>query len=455
MQRLAKLAMATTVALVAAAGTAAAQVKELRIGYQPSPIQDASIAMFETWGAKNGVKIVKVPNSYGVYVEKMTASLTSNADQYDVIWHNDDWGQTWAHLLEPTDDVDANKFAAKWSMAPVVFANAQGQNTVVPMGQTFSVFFYRSDIVKPEEVPKTLEQLVTFSKKLQADNKIKFGYVGGMSMNHSWFSWFWSMWGNNCDVLMPAYERDNKKLAANGWKSGLTEPCMQQTVEYWWDAINTHKIAPRGMPAYDRNEANAIFMAGDAAFTVADSLWWGTFNDPAKSKVAGKVAAARFPLGPNRDQAVRLGRHLGLGDPEIDRAGAQEARQADAGSDDARRGRPDQDVQGDRRAAAQHHVLAEDRGGGSVHGAVEGGGAGFPRQGARRLLLPAMARRAQGVQRHRHQGRHRQARGHRQGAGRRRSAGQQGRAIVEKHEARRGCRGGLFLDRQRGSVDGG
>src|SRR5450759_3025323 len=168
MQRLAKLVMVATAALLAAAGTAAAQVTELRIGYQPSPIQDASIAMFETWGAKNGVKIVKVPNSYGVYVEKMTASLTSNSDQYDVIWHNDDWGQTWAHLLEPTDDVDANKYAEKWGMAPVVFANAQGQNTVVPMGQTFSVFFYRSDLVKPEEVPKTLAELVTLSKALQA-----------------------------------------------------------------------------------------------------------------------------------------------------------------------------------------------------------------------------------------------------------------------------------------------
>jgi ABC-type glycerol-3-phosphate transport system substrate-binding protein len=303
MQRLAKWVMAAAAAaLLATAGGAAAQVNELRIGYQPSPLQDASVAMFEAWGAKNGVKIVKVPNSYGVYVEKMTASLTSNSDQYDVIWHNDDWGQTWAHLLEPTDDVDANKYADKWGMAPVVFANAQGQNTVVPMGQTFSVFFYRSDLVKPEEVPKTLAELVTVSKALQAAGKVKFGYVGGMSMNHSWFSWFWSMWGNNCDVLMPAYERDNKKLAEAGWKSGMTEPCMQQTVEYWWDAINTHKIVPRGMPAYDRNEANAVFMGGDAAFTVADSLWWSTFNDPAKSKIAGKVAAARFPLGPNRTQ---------------------------------------------------------------------------------------------------------------------------------------------------------
>jgi len=302
MLRLGRRALAAAAACVVAAGAASAQVKELRIGYQPSPIQDASIAMFETWGAKKGIKIVKVPNSYGVYVEKMTASLTSNSDQYDVIWHNDDWGQLWAHLLEPTDDIDALKYASKWSMDRIVFGNAQGQNTVVPMGQTFSVFFYRTDLVKPEEVPKTLAELVETSKKLQAANKVKFGYVGGMAMNHSWFSWLWSMWGNNCDVLAPPYERDNAKLAANGWKSMMAEPCMKETVEYWWDAINTHKISPRGMPAYDRNEANAIFMGGDAAFTVADSLWWGTFNDPAKSKMAGKIGAARFPLGPNRKE---------------------------------------------------------------------------------------------------------------------------------------------------------
>jgi ABC-type glycerol-3-phosphate transport system substrate-binding protein len=288
--------------LVLAGGlfSASAQDRELKVGYMKNPIQDASLEMMQKWAKTQGVKLTPVPMAYSVFMEKVTSTLTSGADQFDVIWHNDDWGQTWAHLLEPTDDVAANKFADKWSMDKIVFGNKDGQNTVVPMGQTFSVFFYRSDLVKPEDVPKTLEQLVTTSKKLQADGKVKFGYVGGMSMNNSWFSWFWSMWGNNCDVLLPPYERDNAKLAAAGWKSGMTDPCMQQTVEYWWDAINTHKIAPRGMPAYDRNEANAIFMAGDAAFTVADSLWWGTFNDPAKSKVAGKVAAARFPLGPNR-----------------------------------------------------------------------------------------------------------------------------------------------------------
>src|SRR5215470_7442020 len=154
MQGMAKWALAAATAM--AVTTAAQEVKELRIGYQPSPIQDASLAMFESWGAKNGVKITKIPNSYGVYVEKMTASLTSNPDQYDVIWHNDDWGQLWKHLLEPTDDVKGLEFAEKWGMDKIVFGNAQGQNTVVPMGQTFSVFFYRTDLVQPNEVPKTL-----------------------------------------------------------------------------------------------------------------------------------------------------------------------------------------------------------------------------------------------------------------------------------------------------------
>jgi ABC-type glycerol-3-phosphate transport system substrate-binding protein len=284
------------------AGPASAQVKELRIGYQPNPIQEASIAMLEKLAAKNGIKIIKVPNSYGVYVEKMTASLTSNSDQYDIIWHNDDWGQLWAHLLEPVDDVANLKLADPYGIAGIVFNNADGKPTTVPMGHTLGSFFYRTDLVSEKDVPKTWDELIATSKKLQSDNKVKFGYVGAMAMNATWFSWFWSMWGNNCDTLLPVYERDNKVLAQNGWKSGLAEPCMQQVAEFWWDNINTHKISPRGMPTYGRNEANAVFTAGDAAFTVADSVYWGTFNDPTKSKVAGKIAIGYLPLGPNRKE---------------------------------------------------------------------------------------------------------------------------------------------------------
>ena len=55
---------------IGSVGAASAAQTELRVAYQPNPIQEASIDMMVKWGAKNDVKIIKVPNSYGVYVEK-------------------------------------------------------------------------------------------------------------------------------------------------------------------------------------------------------------------------------------------------------------------------------------------------------------------------------------------------------------------------------------------------
>jgi ABC-type glycerol-3-phosphate transport system substrate-binding protein len=275
-----------------------------------------------------------------------------------------------------------------------------------------------------------------------------------MSMNNSWFSWFWSMWGNNCDVLLPPYERDNAKLAAAGWKSGMTDPCMQQTVEYWWDAINTHKIVPRGMPAYDRNEANAVFMSGDAAFTVADSLWWGTFNDPAKSKIAGKVAATRFPLGPNRAKPFAWDDIWGWAIPKsiaperkklakemleammLDKEGQKKLFKAT--------GAPPPNTEFWAEIAAEDSFMkllkesvldSPDK----VRGAYY-----FPQWPAVHKAFNDTVTK----------GRHRQARGHRKGAGRGCAAGQQGRAIARTRSPPRKSRR-AFLKQASSSVTAG
>src|SRR5258708_14873643 len=136
-----------------------------------------------------------------------------------------------------------------------------------------------------------------------------------MAMNNTWFSWFWSMWTDNCDVLLPAYERANVVLAKNGWKSALNEPCMRQVAEFWWDAINVHKISPRGMPSYDRNEANAVFMAGGAAFPLGDSAYLGTFNHPAQSQVGRQDNIAHLPPRPTSQGHMALEHTWGRGHP--------------------------------------------------------------------------------------------------------------------------------------------
>jgi mannose-6-phosphate isomerase-like protein (cupin superfamily) len=70
-----KWAIAGGVGIALAASGVAAQQRELKIGYQPFPIQEAAIAIFEKWGAKNNVKIVKVLGDFTWHAHADTDEL--------------------------------------------------------------------------------------------------------------------------------------------------------------------------------------------------------------------------------------------------------------------------------------------------------------------------------------------------------------------------------------------
>ncbi len=297
--RIARLAVVGMAGAAIAAGAASAQT-ELKVGYMKNPIQDASLDMMDKWAKANNVKLTRVPMAYSVFMEKVTSTLTSGNDQFDIIWHNDDWGQLWKKWVEPTDDVKGMENTDPWELE--AFANDDNKPTVVPMAPTVGTFFYRKDLMKENEVPKTFAELVSVSQKLQKEGKVKWGFAGPMAMNNTWFTFWWTMWSNKCDILKPIYERNYEKLKAAKFEPAVTEPCHQEIVEFWWDALHKNKISPPGMSAYTRNESNAIFMAGDAAFTLIDSIHYGEFNDPKRSKIAGKVGMAPFPVGPRNDK---------------------------------------------------------------------------------------------------------------------------------------------------------
>ena len=332
------------------AAPAAAQT-ELKVGYMKHPIHEANVAMMEKWAAENDVKLTKIPMAYDVFQEKVTATLTSGGDQFDVIWHNDDWGQLWEKWVEPTDDIPNMDTVDPHPLD--AFYNDDGKVTVVPMAHTVGTFFYRTDLISEDEVPTTFDELVEVSKRLQEEGEVEWGYVGGMKMNHTWFSFWWTMWSNHCDIFQPIYERDNAVLEQNGWTPAIDQPCHQEIVEYWWDAINEHKISPPGMTTYGRDEANAIFMAGDAAFTVVDSTHFGDFNDPNKSRDRRQRRDGADAGRAAQRGAGRLERDLGLGDPQGRAGRAQAGRQADAGRDAVRHRRPGEPVERDRRPAAE------------------------------------------------------------------------------------------------------
>src|SRR5207244_13020257 len=90
---------------VSRAVPATAQQEELKVGNMPHPIHENSIKWMKVWAAERKVTLTLVPLSYEVYVEKMTANLTSRGGQYDFIWHHDNWRQQRCRSLEPAADV--------------------------------------------------------------------------------------------------------------------------------------------------------------------------------------------------------------------------------------------------------------------------------------------------------------------------------------------------------------
>jgi ABC-type glycerol-3-phosphate transport system substrate-binding protein len=290
---------------------------ELRWVAQKHPALDYAFERLQVWAQQRGnVKLVPAPISYEVLVDRLSEELVLPSPNVDITWHNDDWGQLWGQHLEPLDDIPAIREKTDRRMYEP-FWIWSGNITGIPFLETLQTFFIRKDLIAEKDVVEwSWKDMTERLTRLQADGKVKWGYVGGMKYPHTWFTWLWSVWGNNSDLYLPKYERDNTVLKQNGWKSGLTEKGWLETAEFWHDAIHTNKMSPPGLPGFTRTDADAMFMGGEAAMTNNDSPLWSDYNNPQKSKVAEKVGLAGFPVGPSGDQRTAHRAPLGFAIPK-------------------------------------------------------------------------------------------------------------------------------------------
>lgn len=268
---------------------------KIKVAYMPYHVFEQQIGWMQKWAAERpDVEIEPVPISYEIFVEKMSANLLASKSEYDIIWVNDDWGQLWALNLEGLD-IEAGSHVAREIVDSVYMRD--GQDIALPILETCGAMFYRTDLIPSP--PKNWQEFQVLAQALQDSGKVKWGWVSGARYHHMWFSFLVALWGNGADILVPVGERRNEVLDAYGWTPMVTDPRVVETVEFWWDNIRELGIAPPGMPAYTRTEADAIFMNGDAAMTFQDTSVYGSYNDPEKSKIVGKVGIARFPGGPS------------------------------------------------------------------------------------------------------------------------------------------------------------
>jgi len=136
----------------------------LKIGSGPHPVQKQQIEWMEKWAAARPDVDVQIQIlSYDIYFAKVSTAIQASKGEYDLVWHNDDWGAAWMNFMEYVDDVkDFEKIAPYlWNLC---WKAPNGRSTAVPFVSTAAGMFYRKDLIA--DPPKTWKEVQEVGKKL-------------------------------------------------------------------------------------------------------------------------------------------------------------------------------------------------------------------------------------------------------------------------------------------------
>jgi len=177
----------------------------------------------------------------------------------------------------------------------------------MPYGAETSVLAYRKDIFEQHglTVPQNYTELAALLPRIKDQAKIgaltSRGQAGHQAV-HAWLLHLNPLGGSVFDEQWQPRFNDAQGVAAL--------ELLQQVVA----------TGPQGIAGYGQGEMNTAFLQGQSAMYLDSTLISGLVNDPAKSKIVGKVGWALHPQGSRR--ASQSG-GLGL-------AIAKNARNADA-----------------------------------------------------------------------------------------------------------------------------
>lgn len=177
------------------------------------------------------------------------------------------------------------------------YSKYNNQTIAFPYKPDAQLFFYRKDLFEDEavkaqykektgkdlKVPETPEELLEvaafFTKSLNPDSPVEYGFSTMMSKGNSRFSWF-----NRLGAFGGSEVKDDYSL-------GFTDGSGLKALEY---TIELGKYAPKDWLTFDWDTANTFFAQGNAAMM---EQWPGLYLtcNQAESPTKGKIGYAVTP----------------------------------------------------------------------------------------------------------------------------------------------------------------
>ncbi|MEH2472963.1 multiple sugar transport system substrate-binding protein [Nitrobacteraceae bacterium AZCC 2161] len=249
------------------------------------------LAAFET---KTGIHVDYGNGPYAQYREAMVAKFAGGAP-VDLLWVSDAWLPEWAEAgwIAPIDGYDS---LMKYNADAIPFCTEsmtyKGHQYGLTYYTDFMAFLYDADKLAAagfSAPPSSWEEVVQQSIVMKQKGIAEFPMMLSMAQE-SWLIEFmtamiYSHGGHFTDASNNAVMQHPKDGAVT-------------TLQWVVDAVRKHKIVSPACVETGELAGLKALSAGNHAFALLPKYRLRTLNDPAQSKVAGKIKEALMPMGP-------------------------------------------------------------------------------------------------------------------------------------------------------------
>ncbi|WP_426610415.1 ABC transporter substrate-binding protein [Bradyrhizobium sp. McL0616] len=243
--------------------------------------------------------------------QKVVIELTSGRPSFDVVhlsyhvqkrqfekggWLADMTPYLKDPTLTPPDLVESDFSAAGLQYAK----NDKGQLLSLPWSVDYFILYYNKELFQKKgiEVPKTLEDMAVAAEKLTDPKEGIYGFVGRGLRNANmamWTNFYLNYGGEFLDA--------KGNILSDGPEAIEATKLYQRLLT---------KSAPPGVVGFNWMESMASFTQGRAAMWIDADGWAPPLEDPAASRVVGKVGYTVVPAGPKGQFSSTYGDGIGI-----------------------------------------------------------------------------------------------------------------------------------------------
>ncbi|HXZ36431.1 MAG TPA: sugar ABC transporter substrate-binding protein [Thermodesulfobacteriota bacterium] len=243
-----------------------------------------------------GIKVQWEVLAENQFRQKLTLELSSNPDSVDgfmslpswdgMAFYQSGWYEPVEKFLKSPDltspDFDFKDFFPSCTQIATI------KNTLVgvPLYPEVQMLYYPKEKFQEKKlkVPETFEEFAATAEKLYDKNTKYAGYVSrgdGIQAVYTLAPFVFGMGG--------------RWLDENG-RPDLTSDAFVKALELYSGTL--HKYGPPGIAGQTWAQNQVVFMQGNAGMNTDSSNFISTYEDPKRSKLAGKVGYAPVPRGP-------------------------------------------------------------------------------------------------------------------------------------------------------------